>query len=456
MGLVQPHALQRTVRSLAQLLDFETMGGDAITEIAERAAYFGNPEHADFEAVNAFRVLEGYTVDAAQAREPRIDARQMRGHRQRLPRRTQTTANFTTYIDLPTAGNFVPEQDLLLRAALGNNVTSASGGTSYAVAEIPPALNLLFETANIMGDGVFGWGCDQLTINIPSTEEPTFEFSGPAKLNTSSARVRGTIAEAVFSVTGPAIRAFGLEVGALVDGFNAAGTRIGSPTRVVSRSLGNGADGAGRITLAATIAGAVELAPSIEGYSEAPGAANAFPGTSRPAYTAQAFMWMVPNPPASAATGLITAPTLAGNNTANRFEFQEASITINNNLMLKEPASEPTLTDFCPDYRDVGGSFTFFAGQQELLHKVINKTFNREPGFEEVTFFVRLRLGGAIVGDPQLVIDMPRVQFDRGALELAAGALGSFTLPYMALSQPALNAADNEIGLAYGARPADA
>ena len=136
-----------------------------------------------------------------------------------------------------------------------------------------------------------------------------------------------------------------------------------------------------------------------------------------------------------------------------RFDFQEAEITLNNNLMMKEPASQPIITDFCPDYRDVGGSVTFYAGEQELVRKVLSKTFNRVGAadvFREITSAVTIRLGGQFAGDPQLLITMPRVQFDRGALDLAQGALGTFSLPFMALAPPSLVAADNELQLTYG------
>lgn len=419
MGIVQRHALARTVRALAQ---------------ATTSAQFGDPAAQSYAASQGFRVLDGFSVEAAQAREPRIDARQQRGHRQRLPRRTETTATFRTYIDLPGAAT--PEQDLLLEAALG----MANGGrTEFTPADTPTALNLLFESENVIGEGVLGWGCDQLTIALPNAEEPTFEFTGPAKLNVSAAQATGTITGDVITVV-PAINAAAFEIGSLVVELDATtGLQALTPNfgRVISRDLS-----AGTVTLDGgnTIPGtATRFGPYAGGFNEA--AAN-FPANARPAYTAQSFLQI--------GTGVDTGADFGNPPAFTTFDFESAEITVNNNLLIKNPASVPTLTDFCPDYRDVGGNITFFAGQQELLHKVIAKTFNQQSGFREIVWWLRFRLGGAVSGDPQLLIDMPRVQLDRGALNLAQGALGDFSLPFMAMAPLPLDETDNEIRLAYG------
>jgi len=428
MGIVQRHALARTVRAVSAQVVFPDD-----SDIPTRANRFGNPNFTTLAAAGSFRVLEGFTVESAQDRNPRMDARQMRGHRQRLPGRTQTTADFTTYIDLRGAAQ--PEQHNLLIAALG-----ANSGNNYTPADTPPALDLLFESEGIISEGVWGWGCDTFTIAIPNAEEPTFQFQGPARLNTSAARAAAmTVAGNLVTFADP-LAALGFDLNSYVASYAAAtGAMNGGPAIVMERAARTGSSNAqSTITVdptketgddIVTLAALDDTDGNIIGpwtpYMETQ---TQFPADSRPAYTAQAFL------------------TIDG----IRFDFQEAEITVNNNLMLKEPASQPILTDFCPNYRDVGGNITFYAGQQELLRKVIAKSFSEPSGFREVVSALVFRLGGNVTGAPQLLITMPRVQFDRGALELAANALGTFTLPFMSLNNIDLTVADNDITLAYG------
>ena len=398
MGLNNTYGLGRNVRASVQN---ETVFGDGV-------------QTAGWASTDSMQVMGGVSIEPAEDRKVRADARQTRSAVELIQGQRSNNVTVRSYVLPPNApgtggGRFTPDVHPLLVGAMGRAVLGGADVVYNHLApqSAPPSCTALFEYNGIKSDLIKGWAIEEFRLSVPNGDEPTFEFTGPAKTqviagaSTASGAITGGSASEVVNVTagdGPKF-----EVGAYISVGDQTNLRI---TAVNGDAL--------------TVVDGSNPAASLSAGS----------GTAVVPYTAysESASDIAPSTLVSQVNGSIQmGPT----GSLVDVVVQAFDLQVKNNFAEVRPMLESTVADFNVGFREVTGNITFFMRDVDILRSMgnprsINSAVNPTA--------IELRLGSGVSGSAECVVNIPNAHLNFAATEIPEAEMGTIQVPFVALA----------------------
>lgn len=419
MGLNNTYGLGRTVRA----------------SIQTEASFGGGPPIVSNETwlpADSFQVLGGVPVEPSQDRKVRSDARQSRSAVEIIQGTKANSVTVRTYVLPPSdpgsgsATTGLPDVAPLLAATFGVETVGASAVT-YSLSNsqaAPPSVTALFEYNGIKSDLIKGWVVEEFRLSIPNGDEPTLEFTGPAReqviagASTATAAITGGAASETVTLS-PTSDSYLFEVGAYIS--------IGTSTHNV-------------ITAVNHTTGVLTIADGAD-----PGTANiaAGTGTAIVPYTAYAE--------GSGSAGLEPSTLIASINgqldlgSDTDIVFQAAEVVVKNTWGEIRPAFTDLVADQNPGFREVTGSVTFWVRDVDVIRALARPRAIQTAGVNPLALVITL--GGMNTGDGQAVMTIPAAHLNFAAADIPEAESGSVQVPFTALASTIT--AEDEISLVF-------
>lgn len=405
MGLNNTYGLGRNVRASVQN---ESVFGDGV-ETASGVS-------GGWASTDSMQVMGGVSIEPAEDRKVRADARQTRSAVELIQGQRSNNVTVRSYVLPPNApgtggGRFTPDVHPLLVGAMGRAVLGGADVVYNHLApqSAPPSCTALFEYNGIKSDLIKGWAIEEFRLSVPNGDEPTFEFTGPAKTQV----IAGASAAASAFTTGPATPAtFDVTAGDGAKFEVGAYINVGSQTNLritaVSGDTLTVVNGANPATVINNIAIADAVVP-YTAYSES--ASDIAPST----LVSQVNGSIQMGPTGSLVDVVVQA-----------FDLQ-----VKNNFAEVRPMLESTVADFNVGFREVTGNITFFMRDVDILRSMgnprsINSAVNPTA--------IELRLGSGVSGSAECVVNIPNAHLNFAATEIPEAEMGTIQVPFVALA----------------------
>ena len=401
------------------------MGVNSKHMLGRDLKFFAVPETTYNPGLDGFTIPQGFdglsvlasSMEYAQERVNRADARFTRSLKERITRRIEVSWSCESYViprGMLTAGGAATRRGasqgndlhVLLRSALGSSAGDGGSGTTYSLTSTQslPTLSLFREASGVGMEMILGAYTNEFTLSASGGDEPKMSFSGSAS---KYAFTGTTTAESGTSGPNATFTAAlnnghdNFEAGSLVQGAGGALGRVTS----VDRSTG----------VVTTDSGSAFAAELITPYVPTP----------------------TPNSTAVPLNGISGSLALTGP-TATALPITAFEVTIANNIKaINDEAFTDSITDFVTGYREITGSLSVRARADQMKEIILRKIF--EPRALTVT------LGSGSAGN-KVIVTMPKVEFDFSALEIPEAEETTFTLPFVALQN---STSDDEMTIQF-------
>lgn len=409
MGLNNTYALGRNVTCVAQ--NESTFGAGP--------PVVGSGPGTTWTAGDSIQLLGGVTVEPAEDRKVRSDARLSRSAYELIQGQRSTNVTMRTYILPPTdpgsgsATTGLPDVAALLTSALGVQTINAST-VVYSLSAgqtVPPSYTALFANNSIFSQLVRGGLIEEFRVSVPNGDEPTFEFTGPAREHliaasaTASAAITGGATSENVTIS-PTSDSRKFDVGAYISVGTSTNLRISA----INHSTG-----------VLTVQAGTD--PGVDNVS-------AGTGTAIVPYTSYAE--------GSGASGLEPSTLISSINGSldlgsdTDIVFQSFELTLKNNWSEVRPALSQYMADANPGFREVTGTVGFWVRDVDIIRAIARPRYVQVSGVNSLALTVTL--GGTNTGDGQLVISIPNAHLDFAAAEIPESESGTIQVPFTALA----------------------
>ncbi|MBL4769330.1 MAG: hypothetical protein JKY94_16780 [Rhodobacteraceae bacterium] len=379
------------------------------------------------------------TVETTQERKVRADARQSRSAIEIIRGVKSNSVTLRSYVLPPLVpgtnavnpSSGLPDVAPLLKGFFGvETINAATVVYSLSNAQnVPPSVTALFEYNGVKSDLIKGWVIEEWRLSIPNGEEPTFEFTGPARqqiltgaaTSTANASVSATSHTITLAITAES-RLF--EVGSIFT-YGA----VASPFEVTAVNHTTGVltiTNADDASVASIILVTDLLITPFSAYAEAVGINGIEPATL-----------------VSCVNGKIDLGA------DNDITFQSCEITGKQGNSEIRPGFTDLVSDFNPGYREITGTITFWVRGPDILKAMGNPRYIELAGVNGKS--LDITLGGDTTGDGQLDIAIPIAHLDFASADLPDGEAGTVQVPFTCLATDLT--AEDEITLTYSLTP---